>query len=205
MPRTLVWMVLPLGLVGVAGCGGPGLPEGAPKQLDVDETPHYRIGPGDSVNIFVWRNPELSVTVPVRPDGRITTPLVEDVVASGRTPTQLARVMENELSTYIKQPEVTVMVDQFQGLPPRQIRVVGEATEPMALPYQDDLSLLDVMIEVGGLTEFAAGNRAKLVRTVDGERKQYNVRLDDLVRDGDISQNVDMLPGDVLFIPEALF
>ncbi|MFP4560967.1 MAG: XrtA/PEP-CTERM system exopolysaccharide export protein [Thiohalorhabdus sp.] len=191
--------------MGVAGCGGPGLPEGAPKKLDVDETPHYLIGPGDSVNIFVWRNEELSVTVPVRPDGRITTPLVEDVVASGRTPTQLARVMENELSTYIKEPEVTVMVDQFQGLPPRQIRVVGEATEPMALPYQDDLSLLDVMIEVGGLTEFAAGNRAKLVRTVDGERKQYNVRLDDLVRDGDISQNVDMLPGDVLFIPEALF
>ncbi|MFA9460949.1 XrtA/PEP-CTERM system exopolysaccharide export protein [Thiohalorhabdus methylotrophus] len=201
-----MWIFVPLGVMGVAGCGGPGVPEGTPKNLEkVDESPYYLIGPGDTVNIFVWRNPELSVTVPVRPDGRITTPLVEDVTASGRTPTQLARVMENRLSTYIKQPEVTVMVNQFQGLPTRQIRVVGEATEPQAIPFEDNLSLLDVMIQVGGLTEFAAGNRAKLVRTVDGKRKQYNVRLDDLVREGDISANVDMLPGDILFIPEAYF
>jgi len=200
-----VWSFVLFAVAGMAGCGGPGVPKGAPKNLKANKNPYYQIGPGDSVNIFVWRNPDLSVTVPVRPDGRITTPLVEDVRASGRTPTQLARVMENRLSKYIKQPEVTVMVDQFKGMPSRQIRVVGEAANPEALPYEDNLTLLDVMIQVGGLTEYAAGNRAKLVRTVNGKRKQYNVRLDDLVREGDISANVKMMPGDILFIPEALF
>lgn len=203
-PYSLVALAAVLS-VWLAGCGGPGLPTGTPEQLTVEETPYYLIGPGDTVNIFVWRNAELSVTVPVRPDGRITTPLVEDVQASGRTPTELARVMEEELRTYIKNPIVTVMVTSFVGRPTEQIRVIGEAGRPQAIPYREKMSLLDVMIQVGGLTEFAAGNRAKLVRNVDGERKQFRVRLDDLVRDGDISANVAMLPGDILIIPEAWF
>ncbi len=189
----------------LGGCAGPDIPAGARDQLAVEETPYYLIGPGDNVNIFVWRNPELSVTVPVRPDGRITTPLVEDVQASGRTPTELARIMERELRTYIKNPVVTVMVTGFVGRTTEQIRVIGEAGQPQAIPYREKMSLLDVLIQVGGLTEVAAGNRARLVRTVDGERRQFTVRLDDLVRDGDISANVPMLPGDILIIPEAWF
>jgi polysaccharide export outer membrane protein len=169
------------------------------------EVPYYHIGPGDVVNIFVWENPELSVSVPVRPDGRISTPLVEDLRAAGRTPTQLARAMEGELSTYLKNPIVTVMVTGFQGLPSEQIRVVGEAAKPQAIPYRGTMTLLDVMIAVGGLTEYAAGDRAVLVREVDGKRRQFNVRLDDLLRDGDITANVKMLPGDILIIPEAWF
>jgi len=167
--------------------------------------PMYHIGPGDALNIFVWRNPELSVTVSVRPDGRINTPLVEDLVASGKTATELARNLESRLSRYVKNPVVTVMVSGFVGQYEEQIRVVGEATKPQALPYRARMTLLDVMIQVGGLTEFAAGNAATLIRETDGKQRQYEVRLDDLLRDGDISANVVMLPGDILIIPEAWF
>ena len=167
--------------------------------------PLYHIGPGDSVNIFVWENPELSVSIPVRPDGRISTPLVEDLRAAGRTPTELARAIEERLSKYIKNPVVSVMVTGFVGLPSEQIRVVGEAAEPQAIPYRQGMTLLDVMIQVGGLTEFAAGNDATLVRTIEGEQRRFDVRLDDLLRDGDISADVRMLPGDVLIIPESWF
>ncbi|MBN4079041.1 polysaccharide export protein [Beggiatoa alba] len=169
------------------------------------EVPLYLIGPGDNVNIFVWGNAELSSSVPVRPDGRITTPLVEDVVASGKTSTQLARDMEKELARYIKNPVVTVIVTGFTGRYSEQIRVIGEAAKPQSLPYREHLTILDVMIAVGGLTEFAAGNKASIVRVVDGRQMQYIVRLDDLIHDGDISANVDMLPGDILIIPEAWF
>lgn len=169
------------------------------------EAPMYLIGPGDSVNVFVWGNPDLSATVPVRPDGRITTPLIEDVQASGKTPTQLAREMEKRLARYIRNPVVTVIVTGFVGLYSEQIRVVGEAAKPQSIPYRENITLLDVMIAVGGLTEFADGNRGVLVRTVNGKRHQYTVRLDDLLKNGDISANVDMLPGDVLIIPEAWF
>ncbi len=168
-------------------------------------TPPYLIGPGDNVNIFVWGNPELSSSVPVRPDGRITTPLIEDVPASGKTPTQLARDMEKRLARYIKNPVVTVIVTGFVGRYSEQIRVLGEAANPQALPFREQVTVLDVMIQVGGLTEFAAGNNATIVRLVDGEQMLYQVRLDDLIRDGDITANVDMLPGDVLIIPEAWF
>jgi polysaccharide export outer membrane protein len=171
----------------------------------VEETPMYIIGAGDSVNIFVWRNPELSATTTVRPDGRITTPLIEDVQASGKTPTQLARDMEKELSTYIKNPVVTVMVGGFRGPFDRQIRVVGQAAQPQALPFQDGMTILDVMIAVGGVTQYAAGNRATIVRNTDGVAQQFQVRLNDLLNSGDISANVRMLPGDVLIIPEAWF
>ena len=195
-----------LAAAALAGCAGSQLPAATPEQMKVTGgTPFYHIGPGDNLNIFVWRNPELSVSVPVRPDGRINTPLVEDLKASGKTPTELARDLESRLSNYIKNPVVTVMVSGFVGQYSEQIRVVGEATEPQAIPYRERMTLLDVMIRVGGLTEFAAGNRATLIREIDGKQKQYDVRLDDLIREGDISANVVMLPGDVLIIPEAWF
>jgi polysaccharide export outer membrane protein len=165
----------------------------------------YLIGAGDNVNVFVWGNTELSSTVPVRPDGKITTPLIEDVQASGKTPTQLARDMEQRLKRYIKNPIVTVIVTDFLGRYSEQVRVVGEATEPKALPYREHMTLLDVMIEVGGLTEFASGNSAKLVRIIDGKQIQYDLNIDDLIRDGDIQANVKMLPGDIVIIPESWF
>jgi polysaccharide export outer membrane protein len=168
-------------------------------------TAPYRIGPGDTLRVFVWGNPGLSDEVPVRPDGRISIPLLEDVEAADKTPTELGREIEKQLSAFVADPLVTVIVTDFVGPFTEQVRVVGEATEPQAIPYRDDMTMLDVMIEVGGLTEFAAGNRATLVRTADGREEQYRVRLDDLVRDGDISANVAMRPGDVVIIPETFF
>jgi len=169
------------------------------------DTPLYLIGPGDNVDVFVWGNKELSSSAPVRPDGRVTMPLVEDVPASGKTPTMLAREMETRLSKYIKNPVVTVTVTGFVGRYSEQIRVIGEAVEPQALPFREHITALDVMITVGGLTEFASGNRATISRIVDGKQEQYLVRLDDLIKGGDVSANVDMLPGDILIIPEAWF
>jgi polysaccharide biosynthesis/export protein len=165
----------------------------------------YRIGPGDTLKVFVWGNPGLSDEVPVRPDGRVSIPLLEDVDAAGKTPSELAREIEQQLSAFVADPLVTVMVTEFVGPFSEQVRVVGEALEPRAIPYRDDMTMLDVMIEVGGLTEFAAGNRSTLVRIADGNEQQYRVRLDDLVRDGDISANVAMRPGDVVIIPETFF
>jgi len=165
----------------------------------------YLIGPGDSIEIIVWRNPEISMTVPVRPDGKITTPLVEDLLASGKTATQLARDIEETLSKYIQEPVVTVIVTNFVGPYSEQIRVIGEAAQPQALPYRESMSLMDVLIAVGGITDFAAGNRASIIRVVDGEQKQFRVRLNDLIRDGDISANVQMKQGDILVIPESFF
>jgi polysaccharide export outer membrane protein len=165
----------------------------------------YLIGPGDAVNIIVWRNPEVSMSVPVRPDGKITTPLVEDLPAAGKTSTALARDIEKALAKYIQQPVVTVVVTSFVGNYDEQIRVIGQAAKPQALPYRRDMSLMDVMIAVGGTTEFAAGNRASLIRNVNGKQQRFNVRLDDLIKEGDISANVPMRPGDVLVIPESFF
>jgi polysaccharide biosynthesis/export protein len=189
-------------LLALAGCGTTHPPS---PSMALDHGPDYLIGPGDSVNIFIWRQPELSATVPVRPDGKITTPLVEDVPASGKTPTQLARDMEEVLSTYIRDPVVTVIVTGFVGPYSQQVRVVGQAVNPQAIPYREHMTALDVMIAVGGLTEFAAGNRASIVRQVDGEVRQYGVKLNDLVKRGDIHANVPMLPGDTLIIPETWF
>jgi polysaccharide biosynthesis/export protein len=165
----------------------------------------YLIGPGDTVDVIVWRNPEVSMAVPVRPDGKITTPLVEDLPASGKTSTQLARDIEQALSKYIQQPVVTVVVTDFVGPYTEQIRVIGEAAKPQALPYREEMTLMDVLIEVGGITDFAAGNKARIIRNVDGKQQQFAVRLDDLIRDGDISANVPMRQGDVLVIPESFF
>ena len=175
------------------------------SQTTSPESYTYLIGPGDSVQIFVWRNPEISQGVTVRPDGKITTPLVEDLQASGKTPTQLARDLEKALETYIRQPIVTVIVAGGVGPYSEQIRVVGQASKPQAIAYKRQMTLLDVMIAVGGLTEFADGNSTKIVRIVDGKQMEYEVRVDDLLNDGDISANVDMLPGDILIIPESWF
>lgn len=193
----------------VVGCGGGGraVPTATNSGTVVNEADmsNYRIGPGDVLDVFVWRNPEISTTVPVRPDGKISTPLVEDMVAVGKTPSQLARDMEAVLEKYIKSPAVNIIVSEFKGTFAEQIRVVGQAANPQAIPYREGMTLLDVMIAVGGLGEFAAGNRAKLVRKEDGRTVEYRVRLSDLLNDGDIEQNVALRPGDVLIIPEAYF
>jgi len=165
----------------------------------------YLIGPGDMVSINVWRNPEVSQSVPVRPDGKITTPLVEDLQAAGKTSTALARDIEQVLGKYIQQPLVTVIVTSFVGPYAEQIRVIGQAAKPQALAYRQGMSLMDVMIAVGGVTDFAAGNKANIIRIVDGRQQKLGVRLQDLLRDGDISANVPMRPGDVLVIPESFF
>jgi polysaccharide biosynthesis/export protein len=165
----------------------------------------YLIGPGDNLSVFVWGNQDLSATVPVRPDGMITTPLVEDVEASGKTPTQLARIMEKRLSRYVKNPVVTVTVTDFVGRYDDQVRVIGEASKPQALRYRENMTVLDVLIAVGGLTEYAAGNRAIITRNIDGKEEQIQVRLHDLIKKGDISANIQMWPGDILIIPESWF
>ena len=165
----------------------------------------YLIGPGDVLDVFIWGNDELSVSVPVRPDGRITTPLVEDVVASGKTPSQLAREMEKKLNRYIKKPVVTITVTQFVGRATEQIRVVGQVRNPQTIPFRENLTLLDVVIAAGGLNEFAAGNNSTVARRVDGKLVHYRVRLDDLANAGDMSANAYVQPGDVVFIPESWF
>ncbi len=166
--------------------------------------PDYLIGPGDGLSIFVWRNPELSVSVTVRPDGRLSMPLIDDLSATGKTPSQLARDIEEKLNVYIQQPIVTVVVQSFFGPFSQQVRVVGEAASPQAIPYRANMTLLDVMIQVGGLTEFAAGDRATLVRFEEGKQKEYRVRIESLLKDGEIRANVKILPGDVLIIPESI-
>ncbi|WP_317202257.1 XrtA/PEP-CTERM system exopolysaccharide export protein [Janthinobacterium sp.] len=176
-----------------------------PPQEAAPPASDYLIGPGDNVNIIVWRNPEVSQSVPVRPDGKITTPLVEDLQASGKTSTELARDIEKALAKFIQQPVVTVVVTGFVGTYGEQIRVIGQAAKPQALSYRVDMSLMDVLIAVGGVTEFAAGNRASIIRTVNGKAQKMAVRLDDLIKDGDISANLPMRPGDVLIIPESFF
>ena len=165
----------------------------------------YLIGSGDVLNIFVWRHPDISGSFTVRPDGMITTSLVEDIKVNGKTPTELARSIEEILSAYIRDPMVTVTVANFVGPFSEQIRVIGEAAQPRAINYTRHMTLLDVMIQVGGLTEFADGNDAVLIRIEDGKQKQYQVMIDQLLKDGEIDANVDMLPGDIIIIPEAWF
>lgn len=165
----------------------------------------YLIGPGDSVEIFVWRNPEVSGSFLVRPDGKITTSLVEDIPVSGKTPTMLAREIEKTLSQFIRDPIVTVTVSTFVGPFSEQIRIVGEASNPKAINYRQHMTLLDVMVVVGGLTEFADGNNARLIRVENGKKAIYRVALDDLIKSGDINANADVLPGDIIIIPEAWF
>jgi polysaccharide export outer membrane protein len=194
-------------VVGLSACSTNELPPATvqPSLTNSVDQYSYLIGPNDSVSIFVWRNPELSGSFIVRPDGRISTSLVEDIPVAGRTPTQFARDMEKVLAKFIRDPVVTVSVSGFVGPFSEQVKVIGAASKPQAYPYRQYMTLLDLMIASGGLTEFASGNSAKLVRVKNGKQLTYDVRLDDLVREGDISANVDILPGDTLIIPEAWF
>ena len=178
---------------------------GKPGDNTVSE--EYIIGAGDQLSVFVYRNPDLSEPgVAVRPDGRISTPLIEDIIAAGKTPKILAREIEKKLARFIQDPNVTVIVRSFIGPPDRQVRVIGEAADPIAIPYRDHMTLLDVMISTKGLTKYASGNRAVIVRVdADGKRRSINVKLSDLIKDGDIAQNVEMMPGDTLIIPQSWF
>jgi polysaccharide biosynthesis/export protein len=180
-------------------------PAPAPGSAQVEASASYIIGPGDAIQVFVWRNPELSVSVPVRPDGKVSTPLVEDMVAVGKTPSQLARDIEQRLSEYIRSPQVNIIVVNPQSSFSK-ITVVGQVATPGSVPYREGMTVLDVVLGSGGLAEFAAGNRAKLVRKdAGGKTKEIRVRLDDLVKKGRLKENVDVKPGDVLIVPESLF
>jgi polysaccharide export outer membrane protein len=191
----------------LAACSGvPKAPIVPPDAAAVDDQSAYIIGPGDSLSIFVWRQPELSSPVIVRPDGKISVPLIDDLQAAGKTPTDLAKGITKILSEYVQDPKVTVLVTNFVGPFDRQIRVVGEAAKPQAIPFRRNMTVLDVMIAVGGLTEFAAGNRAVIVRRDEqGHQKSFRVYLDDLLKDGDVKANAYVLPGDVIIIPQSWF
>jgi polysaccharide biosynthesis/export protein len=179
----------------------PAMP-GATPAASVDSS--YIIGPGDVLQVFVWRQPDLSVSVPVRPDGKISTPLVEDIVAVGKTPSELAREMEKVLSEYVRSPQVNVIVatpiSTFS-----QVKVIGQVAKAQAIPYREGITALDAVLAVGGLAPFAAGNRAKIVRTENGKSREIKIKLDDLVNKGDMRQNLALKPGDVLVVPESRF
>lgn len=202
--RMVIGGLLAASLTWLAGCASgpahPPAPPTLPSALDYT----YVIGPGDGLNVNVWRNPELSMSVTVRPDGKVNAPLVDELVAQGKTPEQLAREVEKILGKYVRDPVVTVMVTGFVGPYSEQIRVVGEAAKPQFLAYKNKMTLLDVMIAVGGLTDFASGNKATILRTAEGN-KQYSVRIEDLIKRGDVKANVEMRPGDILIIPQSLF
>ncbi len=197
-----------LGLLALAVSGCTGMSGSAPvaQTLPAEAvSTDYIIAPGAELNVFVWQHPDLSTTVPVRPDGKISTPLVEDIVAAGKTPTELARDIEVVLARYIRQPTVNVIVQTAAPSFQQQVRVVGQAANPQALAYRDGMTLLDVMIQVGGLGEFAAGNRAKLTRRTASGQTETTLRLNDLLNSGDLRQNIAILPGDIIIIPEARF
>jgi polysaccharide biosynthesis/export protein len=200
-----------LALLALGGCAsgrtGNVLPPASFVGSSDQVSDNYEIGPADELSIYVWRNPELSTRIAVRPDGRITTPLITDMVAVGKTPAQLADDIRSVLTRYIQDPIVSVMVERPQGTFAQQIRIVGATARPAALPYRANMTLLDAMIAVGGLNEFAAGDRARLVRTdrATGQTREYDLRIARLLRRGDISANVKLEPGDVIIIPESMF
>lgn len=202
--RMLRVALLALGISLLAACAiNSAKPPPAPA-LASSQNYSYIVGPGDNLNIIVWRNPELSMSVPVRPDGKFSTPLIDELVAQGKDSVVIAREIEKQLGKYVRDPVVTVIVTSFVGPYDQQVRVVGEAAKPQALPYKQHMTLLDVMIAVGGLTDFAAGNDAIVLRPAEGN-KQYSVRLKDLIKRGDISANAEMKPGDILIIPQSFF
>lgn len=201
--NLLAFLAIALSTLAIGGCANT--PRISLSPSDEPPSHDYLIGPGDNVNIIVWHNPEVSMSVPVRPDGKITTPLVEDLPAMGKTSTHLARDVEKALATFIQDPVVTVIVTGFIGPYSEQIRVIGEAGKPQALHYNKGMSLMDVMIAVGGITNFAAGNKASIIRNIDGKAQHIAIRLDDLIKNGDITANIPVRPGDILVIPESLF
>lgn len=199
------WAILGLSAGLVVGCANMRSPTyPAAPALAATTDYNYIVGPGDTLNIIVWRNPELSLSVPVRPDGKLSTPLVDELVAQGKTSVEIARDVEKALAKFVRDPVVTVIVTSFVGPYSEQIRVVGEAAKPQFLPYKQKMTLLDVIIAVGGLTDFADGNSATIFRASEGD-KRYTVRIKDLIKRGDISANVEMKPGDVLIIPQGWF
>lgn len=203
--RFLAASVLALVLPVLAGCGS-NIGTQPVSTTPASAASDYQIGPGDHLQVFVYESPTLSVgDIPVRPDGRLSLPLVPDLVAAGRTPSELAHDISERMKQYIKDPNVSVMVHSFVGTLDRQIKVIGEATEPMALPYSDHMTVLDVMIASKGLTKYAAGNSAVIVRRANGQQETIKVRLADLIKNGDVSQNVEMRPGDTLIIPQTFF
>lgn len=202
--RVLGWICAAGALALMTGCASSG-GNYPPAPLQASSANYnYLVGPGDTLSINVWRNPELSAVVPVRPDGKVSAPLVDELVAQGKTSQQIARDVEKALGRFVRDPVVTVIVTNFVGSHGEQVRVVGEAAKPQALPFRHKMTVMDVLIAAGGLTEFASGNKATIVRAAEGN-KRYSVRLDDLVKRGDISANVEMLPGDVLIIPQGWF
>ena len=210
MKRNLALALTGLALT-LTGCAtarsGNALPPASFVGSSEEVGENYQIGPADELSIFVWRNPELSTRISVRPDGRITTPLITDMIAVGKTPAQLADDIRVVLSQYIQEPIVSVMVERPQGTFAQQIRIIGATARPAALPYRANMTLLDAMIAVGGLNEYAAGNRARLVRydRATGQQREYDLRIGSLLRRGDISANVKLEPGDVIIIPESMF
>ena len=201
--RSIVIQSLVMAMFAIAGCassGGVLLPDAPPQAAS-----NYLVGPGDNLKIFVWRNPELSTSVTVRPDGKISSPLIADLDVTGLEAPVIASAIENELSQYIRTPRVTVIVSNFNSTVDQQIRVIGNATNPMVIPYRTGMTLLDVMIDVNGLSDFADGDNAKLIRKVKGVSKPYIIKLDSLIRDGDISMNRAVMPGDTIIIPESSF
>ena len=201
--RTAFGLVI-LALIALAACAPMGTPA-APVSATPVEPEAYLIGPGDTLQVSVWHNPELSTTIPVRPDGRISTPLVDDETAAGKTPQQLGNDIQERLKKFVTDPVVTVIVTNFVGAYNEQIRIVGEAVTPKSIPYQAHMTVLDAMIAAGGLTPYAAGNRAKIVRHVDGKELDLNVRLSDLLKNGDLGANTDLRPGDIIIIPQSYF
>jgi polysaccharide export outer membrane protein len=197
IPLTLVV------LVAVAGCASSGQQPLGVCAAATAGSPEYLIGPGDSIDVFIWRNPDLSTTVPVRPDGRVSIPLVEDMVAVGKTPTTLARDIETVLAEFIREPTVNIIVRSTGGA--SQIQVVGSVTSAQGVPYREGITVLDAIVGAGGLSQFAAGNRATIVRTMGDRSLECRVRLDDLIKNGDISQNIRLQPGDFVIVPESSF
>ena len=202
--RKIGSLIAALALMLSSGCGTvDGGGQAAPPAPSTVTEGEYLIGPGDQIQVFVWGHPDLTAGIQVRPDGKISTPLVEDLQAAGKTPTRLARDVEAILGEYVRSPTVTVIVQSFVGEAQQQVRIVGQAQKPQAMQYRQGMTLLDVMIAVGGLSETASGNRAKIVRRVDGEQYEIPVRINDLLNKGKIEENVQMMPGDVLIIPES--
>ena len=210
--RTRMIMSASVAAVALTGCAGgtssgPQLPPASFVSQQEGPGEEYVIGPLDELSVFIWRNPELGAKVQVRPDGRITTPLITDMPAIGKTPAMLAEDIKLQLGQYIKDPLVSVIVNKFSGTYSQQIRIIGATSKPSSLPYRANMTLLDAMITVGGLSEYAAGNKARLIRTDKGTGKQteYALRLDDLIKRGQSKANVKLEPGDVIIIPESMF
>ena len=210
MSRMALFVLIAGVAISLSACAGVGptgtLPPASSTASDaLQPTTEYIIGPGDKLDISVWQNMDLTRQMPVRPDGRIAMPLIGEIVAVGKTPQSLAAEIQEKLRSYVASPLVTIIPTEFVGPLSRQVRVIGEAAQPKNVAFRSSMTTLDVMIEVGGLTRYADGDRAVIVRNVDGRQQTYRVHLDALIRDGDVSQNVDVQPGDILIIPQRFF